>query len=98
MQVVDYILDPFVAGSSGADPDSLSVSYLMKEDPLNCHISIVWIYFIAGYLDRYDMHSLMFGILRKGKIKLSVHQILHCFYVLDAVNFACSLMISLGVS
>jgi hypothetical protein len=28
MQVVDYIVDPFVAGTSGADPDSLSVSYL----------------------------------------------------------------------
>jgi hypothetical protein len=25
LQVVDYLVDPFVAGTSGADPDSISV-------------------------------------------------------------------------
>ena len=27
-QVVDYLVDPFVAGTSGSDPDSLSVHLL----------------------------------------------------------------------
>jgi hypothetical protein len=27
LQVVDYLVDPFVAGTSGADPDSISVHH-----------------------------------------------------------------------
>jgi protoporphyrinogen/coproporphyrinogen III oxidase len=27
LQVVDYLIDPFVAGTSAGDPESLSVSY-----------------------------------------------------------------------